>query len=194
MSPIYSGRGDDGTTSLGDGRRVSKAHVRVEAYGAVDEACSAVGVARSCSDDQMLRDLLRFVQQRLMNCGSRLAVPSGSRTAGVAGVSDGDVALLEGAIDFLDERSGPLDRFIVPGGCTLAAQLHFARSVVRRAERRVVALDPLEDADLEVARFLNRSSDLLFAIARYANQQCSRAETFWDREATTPGLESYHSD
>jgi cob(I)alamin adenosyltransferase len=194
MSAIYSRSGDDGTTSLGDGMRVPKTHERVEAYGSVDEACSAVGVARSFADDEKLRDLLRFVQQRLVNCSSRLAAPPESRTGEVANVSDGDVEVLERAIDFLEDRTGPLDRFILPGGCPLAAQLHFARAVVRRAERRVAVLDPLEDGDRDVSRFLNRSSDLLFAMARYANHQCSRADAMWDREATTPELESYHAD
>ena len=194
MSPIYSGRGDDGTTSLGDGQRVSKTHERVDAYGTVDEACSVVGAARSYAEDEMLRDVLRFVQQRLVNCSSRLATPPASRTADTPDVSDADVALLEQAIDLFEERTGPLDRFILPGGCPLAAQIQVARSVVRRAERRVAVLDPLEDGDREIARFLNRTSDLLFAMARYANRQCSRTDTFWDREAARPDLGGYHSD
>jgi cob(I)alamin adenosyltransferase len=194
MSPIYSGRGDDGTTSLGDGRRVPKTHERVEAYGTVDEACSVVGVARSYADDEMLRDLLRFVQQRLVNCSSRLALPPESRTAETANVSDVDAALLERAIDLFEERTGALDRFVLPGGCILASELHAARSVLRRAERRVAVLDPLEDDDREVARFLNRASDLLFAMARYANQQCSRTDTYWERDAAPPDLDTYHAD
>ena len=194
MNPIHTGRGDDGTTSLGDGERVPKTDPRVEAFGALDEACSAVGVARSFADDEMIRDVLRFVQQRLMNCASRLAVPAGGHTDPTVDALDEDVAFIERSIDFLEECTGPLDHFILPGGCTLAAQLHSARTVIRRAERRVVALGPAADRDQAAARLLNRCSDLLFAMARYANQQVSRTDVAWDRAAAAPDLSAYHSD
>ena len=183
---IYTRRGDTGQTSLADGERVSKADPRVEAYGTVDEANCAVGLARVQSGDEFLSNVLDFAQQRLFNCSSHLATPPDARTGTTTDVDAEDLAVLERSIDRFEERTGPLDHFVVPGGSELEARLQFARTVVRRAERRVVALDPSHDGDQRVARFLNRLSDVLFAAARYALAVEDRPEHSWDREAQRP--------
>ncbi len=189
MSSIYTGTGDDGSTSLADGTRVPKDDARVEAYGTLDEADALLGVARSLADDELLRELLRYAQQRLANCSSLLASPSGAKP-GSPGVTAQDVAVLEAAIDRLEERTGPLTQFVLPGGSQLAASLHVARTVVRRAERRVAALPaaaaPAARAD--VLRFLNRLSDMLFAAARWANADQNRSDTVWDPHAPAPDI------
>ncbi len=185
MSRLYTRGGDDGSTALADGTRVRKDDVRVEALGSVDEAESSVGLARAWCDDELLRDLLRFAEQRLSNCAARLASP-GRLSDEAPGVSDADIAAIEAGIDELESRTGPVDHFILPGGSVAASQLHVARSVVRRAERRVAALEAPTPGDQEVARFLNRLSDLLFAAARWANVDQNRSETDWDPQAAPP--------
>lgn len=183
---IYTRRGDEGDTSLADGSRVSKSDPRVEAYGTVDEAMSAVGLARAMTDDAELTALLGFVQQRLFNCASHLATPPNSRAGTTTDVDAADVAFLERRVDKFEAHTGPLDHFVVPGGTPLAAQLHVARTIVRRAERRVAALDARHDGDERVACFLNRLSDCLFAAARYACVRAGVAEEPWDPDAARP--------
>jgi cob(I)alamin adenosyltransferase len=186
MARLYTRGGDDGTTSLADGTRVRKDDPRVEACGAIDEADATVGMARALSDDEMLREILRFAQQRLSNCAALVAAPATASTT-VPEVSDADVAALEDAVDELQERTGALDHFIIPGGSPSAAALHVARTSVRRAERRVVALgEGATHPDL--LRFLNRLSDLLFAAARWANVDQNRKETAWDAAAGAPDV------
>ena len=185
---IYTRRGDAGETSLADGERVPKTDHRVEAYGTLDEANSAIGAARALTEDALLREVLGFAQQRLLNCSSHVATPPNTRTPLTADVDDEDVAALEHAVDRFEEATGPLDHFLVPGGSSLAAQLHVARTVVRRAERRIVAIDPAHDGDRRVACFVNRLSDVLFAAARYALVLDGVSEETWDREASRPRL------
>jgi cob(I)alamin adenosyltransferase len=186
-SSIYTRAGDQGTTSLADGRRVPKASPRVEAYGTVDEANSWVGAARAFSADALMSRALEFLQHRLYNCSSSLATPPGGSLA-PPGIGPEDVDFLERGIDRFEERTGPLDRFVVPGGCREAGLLHVARTVVRRAERLVVALAAEEPVDDQVLRFLNRASDFLFAAARYANAVCGAGDVFWDKDLPRPGL------
>jgi cob(I)alamin adenosyltransferase len=187
MSRLYTRGGDDGSTALGDGTRVGKEDQRIEAFGSLDEAQAAAGVARAYCDDELLRDLLRFAQQRLSNCAALLAT-SGRPGEEAAGVSEADTAVLEAAIDKLEERTGPAEGFILPGGSIPAAQLHVARATVRRAERRVAALESPTRGDRDVGRFLNRLSDMLFAAARWANVDQNRSETDWDPDAAPPDL------
>lgn len=183
---IYTRRGDDGDTSLAGGERVSKADPRVEAYGSIDEANSCTGVARALTGDPLLAEVLSFAQQRLFNCSSRIATPPADRTGGTADIVDADVAVLERAVDRFMAAAGPLTGFAIEGGTPLAAQLDLARAVVRRAERRVVAL--AEPGDANVTRFLNRLSDALFAAARYALALDGLAEEPWDPSAPRPEL------
>lgn len=181
MGSIYTRGGDGGTTSLGDGSRVLKDDLRVEAFGAIDEASCHVGLARATVADSDLDEILAFMQQRLYNCTSRLASPGAA--ANVPPVSAEDVAALESAIDRLDARVGPLAGFVLPGSDEAGARLHVARAVMRRAERVTVTLSRVEPVDGAILAFLNRASDLLFVAARFvaADDECQ-----WDPEAPRP--------
>lgn len=189
--PLYTRTGDDGHTSLGDGTRVPKTSLRVEAYGTVDEACCAVGLARAAVSDPPLQSDLRFLQQRLMSCASVLASPAraalmDAATSHAPTITAADVAALEAAIDRWAELDGPWRGFVLPSGCEAAVRLHFARAVTRRAERRVDALAAAEPVPAHVSAFLNRASDLLFATARAANEIEDADEEPWDPAANTP--------
>jgi cob(I)alamin adenosyltransferase len=175
---IYTRTGDTGTTSLFDGTRIAKSDPRVDAYGEVDEANAVLGLARASGLDSDLDDMLVQIQRDLFALGSRLADPA-ERIAGrveKAAVGQQDVARLEGWIDQLEEELTPLRRFILPGGAMTGAALHLARTVFRRAERRMVALGVLEPTLLAYA---NRLSDLLFVMARAANRRAGMPEVEW---------------
>lgn len=181
---IYTRGGDSGTTSLADGSRVPKFSARIEAVGTVDEANSAVGLARVTAADATLANLLAFIQQRLFNCSSALASPEPTdRTPRIA---QADIDALEGAIDRFESRCEPLTCFVVESGCETAARLHVARAVMRRAERRCHELASREDVDAMVPMFLNRASDALFAAARYANACESMPDEPWDPDTAPP--------
>jgi cob(I)alamin adenosyltransferase len=181
---IYTRRGDSGETSLADGSRTSKASVRVEAYGAVDEAAAAIGFARQAVGDATLDATLRFAQQRLFNCASAMANPSPDDAA----ISDADIAFLESAIDRLSEAAGGWRGFVLASGGEAATRLHLARTIVRRAERSADALAAEAPVDERALAFLNRLSDLLFAAARVAAAAEGAEEDLWDRAAQPPGL------
>jgi cob(I)alamin adenosyltransferase len=183
---IYTGTGDAGETSLGDGTRVPKTSRRVEAYGTIDEANSFVGLARARIADERLGSILLFLQQRLMNCASSLSLSRAREGGTRSGIDPADVIALEHAIDTLSAGVGPLGGFVVPGGGETAARLHVARTVLRRAERRVHALAAEDQIDPEVLAFLNRGSDLLFAAARYAATLEREDEERWDPRAVSP--------
>jgi cob(I)alamin adenosyltransferase len=177
---IYTKTGDAGETSFFDGTRVSKADLRVDAYGEVDELNACLGAARGAAKDDDLRQALAAIQEQLFAVGARLADPS-VRIAGrvaKAGVREDDVERLEHLIDRLEAELPPLRRFILPGGGEAGAWLHVARTVCRRAERRVVGLG--EGAvEPVLVRYLNRLSDLLFVMARAANHRQGVPETEW---------------
>lgn len=185
---IYTKTGDFGQTSLAGGTRVSKADPRVEAYGVVDEANCLVGLALAASPHGAIAPVLGFVQQRLSNCAARIATPPQARDVHIVDVSEEDVTFVERAIDTFEESSAPLRGFVVSGGSELAARLHVARTVVRRAERRVVSLESKDPGDLRVLRFLNRLSDLLFSAARVALAEEGVAEVAWDPGIAPPEL------
>jgi cob(I)alamin adenosyltransferase len=173
---IYTRKGDDGTTSLWYGGRVPKHDVRTEAYGSVDEAVSALGLARSlCAeqDAEVVRDLLGL-QRELFVAGAELATaPEAAERLedGVSRITDEMVAALEPKIDRYMGRVELPPHFVIPGGTELSAALDVARTVVRRAERRVVALRDAEGlASDTVLRYLNRASDLVYAMARFADE------------------------
>lgn len=186
-SRIYTRGGDAGDTSLVDGTRVPKDADRVEAYGEIDEANAWVGAARAWVDDPLLDRALELVQHRLYNCSSNLASPPGAGFQPPQ-ISEEDLAFLEQAIDRFEEKTGPLTSFVLSGGDRAAALLHVARTVCRRAERRVVALKRSEAVDALVLKFLNRSSDFLFAAARYANWVAGTEDVSWDKELPLPPL------
>jgi cob(I)alamin adenosyltransferase len=166
--PIYTRTGDDGTTGLIGGERVSKTDLRIEASGAIDEACSAVATARAAGLEPEADAALERAQKDLFSIGSEV---SGGRQL----VTDADVRRIERAIDAAEEGLAPLRSLALPGGSPAACALHVARSAVRRAERRLVAVDvrPIAIAHL------NRLSDLLFVLARRANRTAGVAEVPW---------------
>jgi len=171
---IYTRTGDTGDTSLwgvAGEKRIAKDSQRVEAYGTVDEANSLLGMVRSLGLDADLDAVLGQVQHRLFGLGSDLATENPRRQHHI---TDEDVAALEAAIDRMDQELAPLKQFILPGGTPSAAALHMARTVVRRAERRVIALYRSDPGPETHIRYLNRLSDLLFTMARAANQRAGR--------------------
>jgi cob(I)alamin adenosyltransferase len=171
---IYTRKGDDGTTGLWYGGRVPKTHPRTEAYGALDEAVSALGAARAgCDDERLGTDILR-VQSELFIAGAELATAPEARErleAGVSRITEQMVSRLERDIDaYMAEVELP-PKFVIPGGTVLSAQLDVARSVLRRAERRIVALSETGELDgSSVMPYVNRAADLLFAMARFADE------------------------
>jgi cob(I)alamin adenosyltransferase len=180
VEKIYTKTGDAGQTSLFDQTRVSKADVRVDAYGEVDEVNACLGAVRAAGVDPDLAAALDTMQRQLFALGARLADPS-SRIAGrvtKAAITAADVEAMEQLIDRLESELPALRRFILPGGSAAGAQLHVARTVCRRAERRVVALGP-GAVDSILVVYLNRLSDLLFVLARAVNHRAGVPEIEW---------------
>jgi cob(I)alamin adenosyltransferase len=178
---VYTRRGDAGDTDLFGGPRVGKEDLRVEAYGAVDEANAAVGLAAAQTAHDDLRALCRELQDRLFDLGGTLATPDAERRrkSAVPGVSADDVAALEKRIDAFESELEPLSRFILPGGTAAAAAFHLARTVTRRAERRCVELHRREPVDPASLGWLNRLSDLLFVMARVENRRAGAGDVPW---------------
>jgi cob(I)alamin adenosyltransferase len=176
---IYTRTGDTGETSLFDGTRARKDDPRVDAYGEVDELNAWLGFVRASSSDAAIDGELAAIQRDLFALGAQLADPADRLAARVtkAVVGDDDVARLERAIDRLDAPLPPLRRFILAGGTPAGAALHVARTICRRAERRIVSLDPPVDPVL--VRYINRLSDLLFVLARAVNHRSGSTETEW---------------
>ena len=170
--------GDRGETSLGDGTRTPKDAVRVEAYGAVDEANAATGVLRGLVAEPQAAAMLLRIQNGLFDIGGDLCLP------GLAGeryrVDDALLRLLDADTERLAALQSPLDSFVLPGGTAAAAQAHVVRTVVRRAERRVVTLAAAEAVNPEVLRTLNRLSDYMFVLARHLNDD-GRQDLLWAR-------------
>jgi cob(I)alamin adenosyltransferase len=178
LTKIYTRGGDGGETSLGNGARVSKTDLRIEAYGTVDELNSALGAVLSAGPPVEYRPWLQRIQNDLFDLGADLSVPGDDGRERLR-VTDDQVTWLEGRCDLVNGRLEPLRSFVLPGGTEVAARIHLARTVCRRAERRVVAL--ASDADLTPAAlaYLNRLSDLLFVLARGANAEAGVAEPLW---------------
>lgn len=175
---IYTKTGDDGTTGLFGGGRVSKASARIECYGTVDELNSVIGVvlSRECSPE--CRRYLTTVQYTLFVLGADLATPHDAK-AKVDRIEEQHATQVELWIDELDAQLQPLKYFILPGGTESAASLHVARTVCRRAERLCVAANDTEDLGDAVVHYLNRLSDFLFMLARWENQSAGIADTPW---------------
>jgi len=172
LTKIYTRTGDKGTTALGDGARVAKHAIRVEAYGTVDEANAALGLARLYADPAAA-DMLSRIQNDLFDLGADLCVPiAAGETPGTAlRVTPPQVDRLEREIDAMNECMTPLASFILPGGSAASAHLHMARTIVRRAERLVSALSESEPVTSHALIYLNRLSDHLFVLARFANNR-----------------------
>lgn len=178
---IYTKTGDKGETGLVGGARVRKHDLRVAAYGEVDELNAAIGVVLAHADDGALRTLLVEIQRDLFALGAQLADPTatiGEKKAKAA-VGPERVAHLEAAIDEREAQLPPLRAFVLPGGSPLAAELHLARAVCRRAERAITALAASQPIEAQVIVYVNRLSDLLFVLARHANQRAGRNEETW---------------
>ncbi|HET8650881.1 MAG TPA: cob(I)yrinic acid a,c-diamide adenosyltransferase [Gemmatimonadales bacterium] len=178
---IYTRTGDRGETGLFGGGRVPKDHIRVAAYGDVDELNSAIGVARAAGPP-VVEELLEGIQRDLFVIGGHLATPDPERVAKAmarAHLAEGRVAELETAIDDAEKELPPLTRFILPGGTPKAAAFHLARTICRRAERHVVTLSHEAEVPGEFLIYLNRLSDLLFALARLANHREGREDVVW---------------
>ncbi|HUH37008.1 MAG TPA: cob(I)yrinic acid a,c-diamide adenosyltransferase [Spongiibacteraceae bacterium] len=176
LSKIYTKTGDDGTTGLGDGKRVAKDHPRMEAIGTVDELNSQVGVliAHLPGEDD-LTVLLSRVQHELFDLGGELSIP------GYQMIKAPAVEALETALDQLNEDLPPLKNFILPGGSPSAAQCHLARTVCRRAERCLVTLAAVEEVNQAGRQYLNRLSDLLFVMARVLARRDGGQEVLWQQ-------------
>jgi cob(I)alamin adenosyltransferase len=180
---IYTKTGDAGETSLMGGGRVAKDHARVTAYGDVDEANAAIGMARITEPRDLCDDLLGRVQQDLFTIGGALATPEPERLKDAQRrkvvVPEERITALEQAIDAADLELPPLQAFVLPGGTPKAAALHLARTICRRAERSAVHLSHTERVPGEVLVYLNRLSDLLFTLARLANHRANVADITW---------------
>jgi cob(I)alamin adenosyltransferase len=186
---IYTKTGDAGETGLYGGERVKKFSQRVEAYGTVDEANSSIGLARAYMTDAHMGDneklaeidgVLAQIQNALFDVGADLATMTGSKyEKNVSRIDAQDVESLEHLIDRFQEECPPWSNFIHPGGTLAAAALHMARTITRRAEREVLYLETLEEANHEVARYLNRLSDFLFILARVVNARAGVNEAGW---------------
>ena len=177
LSKIYTRTGDDGTTGLGDGSRVAKDNLRVEAFGTVDEANSAIGVVLAvASVPQGIRKTLTEVQHDLFELGGELCIP------GHSAITEDFVGRLENELDALNADLPALEEFILPGGGGAAAACHLARTIVRRAERITTTLASTESVRPEVLKYLNRLSDLLFVVARVLARSESGQEVLWNRQ------------
>jgi cob(I)alamin adenosyltransferase len=177
---IYTKTGDDGTTGLYGGGRVRKDHPRVEAYGAVDELNAALGLARAETLPAEVDELLARIQNELFDLGAELATPQPALQR-LAVVGTREIAALESAIDRFDADLAPLKNFILPSGSRAAAALHLARTICRRAERRVITLyaGTQENVSPQAVVYLNRLGDLLFVLARVANAAAGCADVEW---------------
>ena len=185
MTKIYTKTGDKGTTSLVGGVRVSKADIRLDAYGTIDELNSFIGLLISVMKDAEHEELLRFVQHKLFSLGSYLATDASKTDLhAVSHILPEHVARLEQAIDEADASLPELHAFILPGGSLSASVCHVCRTVCRRAERRILALEEAGaecEIDENVKQFVNRLSDYLFILSRKLNQLTQHDEIYWDK-------------
>ncbi len=175
---IYTKTGDRGETSLFGGKRLPKNHLRIEAYGTVDELNSWIGLLRDNTEAQEPRELLKAIQDRLFTLGSNLASDP-DKDMITPDILDSDIEKLEQAIDAMNETLPPLKNFILPGGHPTVSYSHIARCVCRRAERHVVALAQNEAVDTIIIRYLNRLSDYLFVLGRNLAQDLQVEEIIW---------------
>lgn len=173
ITKVYTRAGDSGETSLVGGRRVSKASPRVAAYGELDELNSVLGVARTEIADAEIKELLGSLQNELFTAGADLASPN---EVEAPRIGPDWVTRLEQILDHYNEQLPPLREFVLPGGSKGAALLHLARTVARRAERRIVLLSQQEDINEALLAYMNRLSDLLFVLARVVNQRLGTPE------------------
>ena len=178
LSKIYTRTGDQGTTGLGDGSRVKKDDARIEAIGAVDELNAAIGLLATEEIPEDIQTLLVDIQHTLFDLGGELSIPGHNM------VLEQQVTYLEENLDALNEQLPPLKEFILPGGCKAAATCHLARSICRRAERRLFSLANSSQVSSTSSQYINRLSDLLFVMARHLNKHNNTAEALWRHDRT----------
>lgn len=177
---IYTRTGDDGTTGLLGKDRVPKHDLRVEAYGSVDEFNATLGMVLTHDTQGGFSPLVERLQVACFQVGAELATVDAAMRERLVRITDDDVTALEREIDRLEAELPPLTRFVLPGGTPLAAALHLARTICRRAERRVTALASVEPVDERIVHWLNRTADLLFVMARVANRRAGLEDRTWD--------------
>ena len=176
LSRIYTRTGDDGSTGLGDGSRIDKDSLRVEAIGTVDELNSAIGVLLVNPLSESVQSTLIDVQHTLFDMGGELCIP------GTTLLTEVSVVTLEQALDALNADLQPLKEFILPGGSSAAAACHLARAICRRCERRIHSLSKAESVNPVSLQYLNRLSDLLFVMARHLNKDAGMPDVLWQHE------------
>src|SRR5258706_530582 len=176
---IYTKKGDTGKTSLIGGTRVSKNHIRIEAYGTVDELNSWIGLVREETKDKATKDILFRVQNKLFDTGSLLAADPENNKMKLPQLSEADVVLLEKEIDKMNEALPPIKNFLLPGGHTAVSHCHIARCVCRRAERRVTDLAEASAVEPVIIKYLNRLSDYLFVLSRKLAADYHAEEILW---------------
>ncbi|MBM3911115.1 MAG: cob(I)yrinic acid a,c-diamide adenosyltransferase [Thaumarchaeota archaeon] len=174
---IYTKTGDDGTTGLQGGSRISKSNPRIAAYGTIDEINSSLGIVLSSKLDNDIKEVLTKIQNDLFVAGSDLSNPD--MTSSKNRITAKMVEYLESKIDQFEEELTSITKFILPGGHPIASQVHFARAVTRRAETMVIALSEKENVNAECKKYLNRLSDLLFVLARVVNKRNKITDVFW---------------
>ncbi len=186
INKVYTRTGDEGETGLVGGRRIAKEHLRIEAYGTVDELNSVIGLSRSFlaqKENSLHRDkldlILEAVQQRLFDIGSELATLPGDEYEGQVKVKEADTQWMEEVIDLMNEDLEPLKSFILPGGTPLNAFLHQSRTVCRRAERAILRLHRGETVSASIRTFINRLSDFLFVCGRWVAVKLNEEEVLW---------------
>jgi cob(I)alamin adenosyltransferase len=181
ITKVYTRTGDDGTTGLGSGKRVSKSSERIAAYGTVDELNSQIGVALAGGVVAEVEAALREIQNELFHLGSDLCVPEQDKASTpVPRIEERHVEALERLMDALSGELPPLENFVLPGGSPGAAALHVARTICRRAERSLVALASREAIGRHTIQYVNRLSDALFVMARYENRRRGVPDVLWD--------------
>jgi cob(I)alamin adenosyltransferase len=177
---IYTKTGDSGTTALFGGKRVPKSDLRIDTYGTVDELNSYIGLLRDQEVNSNRKDILIEIQDRLFTIGSILATEPGNTKVKVPSLSEQDITLLETHIDSMDSELPAMKSFVLPGGHLAVSFTHIARTVCRRAERLLVALDSQEKVDALVIQYLNRLSDFLFMLSRKVANELKADETPWN--------------
>jgi cob(I)alamin adenosyltransferase len=176
---IYTKTGDTGTTALFGGKRVSKADLRIDTYGTVDELNSHIGLVRDQEINQKRASTLIEIQDRLFTIGSILATEPGNTKVKIPALAESDIQFLEKEIDTMEEALPPMKTFVLPGGHPSVSYCHIARTVCRRAERLVIALNESEKVDTLVIQYLNRLSDYLFVLSRKVSSELNAPETPW---------------
>ncbi|MFT6879310.1 MAG: cob(I)alamin adenosyltransferase [Algoriphagus sp.] len=179
MAKIYTKTGDQGTTSLIGGTRISKGELKIEAYGTVDELNSWIGMLRDISEAEARRELLKEIQDRLFTIGSEMASEPGSDSKKLPDLKEGDIELLELAIDEMNDSLPPLKHFVLPGGHQHVSFAHVARTVSRRAERCAIRLHDEEGLSFLIIKYLNRLSDYLFVLSRMMVKEMKAEEVKW---------------